>query len=166
MRREHQPGAAGDDRASARSRGGPDDLAPDAQSSRGRHRGALTFEKGVENIFMGTAFLLITILGALFFRHGFMIWIWMLIPAFTMLGKGTSAMIRTKREQKHSPPLRRRHQWHRCRPRRASAGFRHRALLSLQRRRPASPKARPDISMPRLPRSPAACRSSDGTQTV
>ena len=85
--------------------GGPDDLAPDAQSGRGRHRSALTFEKGVENIFMGTAFLLITVLGALFFRHGFMIWIWMLIPAFTMLGKGTSAMIRTKREQKTFAPF-------------------------------------------------------------
>jgi len=78
---------------------------PDAQSGRGRHRGTPTFEKGVENIFAGAAFFLIVVLGALFFRRGFMIWIWMLIPAFSMLGKGASTIIRARREQKTFAPF-------------------------------------------------------------
>ena len=55
-------------------------------------------EKGVENLFIGAAFLLVTILGALFFRRGFMIWIWFIIPGLSLVGSGVATLMRAKRE--------------------------------------------------------------------
>jgi len=55
-------------------------------------------EKGVENLFIGAAFLLVTILGALFFRGGFMIWIWFIIPGLSLVGGGVATLMRAKRE--------------------------------------------------------------------
>lgn len=55
-------------------------------------------EKGVENLFIGAAFLLVTILGALFFRRGFMIWIWFIIPGLSLVGGGVATLMRAKRE--------------------------------------------------------------------
>ncbi|HVF28688.1 MAG TPA: zinc ribbon domain-containing protein [Pyrinomonadaceae bacterium] len=55
-------------------------------------------EKGVENLFIGAAFLLVTILGALFFRGGFMIWIWFIIPGLSLVGGGVATLMRAKRK--------------------------------------------------------------------
>ncbi|MCA1615825.1 MAG: zinc ribbon domain-containing protein, partial [Acidobacteria bacterium] len=45
-------------------------------------------EKGMENIFVGVAFLVIFLAGLLWFRGAFMIWIWFIIPALACAGEG------------------------------------------------------------------------------
>lgn len=56
-------------------------------------------EKAFENIFIGLAFLLIFSAGLLFFRGGFMIWIWFIIPAFACIGSGVGQYFRYKDER-------------------------------------------------------------------
>ena len=56
-------------------------------------------EKGIQNIFIGVAFLIIFLAGLLFFRGAFMIWIWFIIPALACLGEGIGQFMRAKREQ-------------------------------------------------------------------
>ncbi len=55
-------------------------------------------EKAVQSIFIGIAFLLICLTGLLFFRGGFMIWIWFIIPALANVGQGIGQFMRLKRE--------------------------------------------------------------------
>lgn len=61
------------------------------------------FEHGIKNIFMGVAFAIIAIVlmetGA---GRGW--WFWMLIPAFTLLGKGVAQMSRWRMEQRSMLP--------------------------------------------------------------
>ena len=57
-------------------------------------------EKAVQNIFLGIAFLLVFLTGLLFFRRGFMIWIWFIIPALANVGQGVGQFMRLKREEK------------------------------------------------------------------
>ena len=66
----------------------------------GRRRGkALTLDIALKNIFMGIAFLIISI--ALSRSIGAGWWFWMLIPAFSLMGKGIAQYIRLKeREQR------------------------------------------------------------------
>lgn len=56
-------------------------------------------EKAFENIFLGLAFLLIFSAGLLFFRGGFMMWIWFIIPAFACIGSGAGQYLRYKDER-------------------------------------------------------------------
>ena len=58
-----------------------------------------TFDEGVRNVVMGFGFIAVAIALALFGRPiGAQIWwFWMLIPAFAMLGKGISEIIRADR---------------------------------------------------------------------
>lgn len=56
-------------------------------------------EDAVSTMFVGLAFLLIVIGGAIFFTGGFMIWIWMLIPGFACLGSGVGKYMQIKQDR-------------------------------------------------------------------
>lgn len=55
-------------------------------------------EKGMENVFVGVAFLVIFLAGLLWFRGAFMIWIWFIIPALACVGEGLGQLLRSRRE--------------------------------------------------------------------
>ena len=75
---------------------------------RRRHRGELTLEQSFKNMFMGVAFLLIAIVLSRS-PFGWTWWMWMLIPAFVMMGTGIAQYIRIKEKNKQSalqaPPV-------------------------------------------------------------
>jgi hypothetical protein len=73
---------------------------------RGKNRDSCGQEANLENAFrnafMGIAFLLVAM--ALSFSIGRGWWFWMLIPAFSFMGKGVAQYIRVKEEQKKALP--------------------------------------------------------------
>jgi len=71
---------------------------------RGRHERQPTFDEGIRNVVMGFGFIAVAIALALFGRPiGAQVWwFWMLIPAFAMLGKGVSDIVRAN--QSKTPP--------------------------------------------------------------
>ena len=81
----------------------------EVQNRSGRRRRSKeppSLEKGLQNIFIGVAFLIIFLAGLLFFRSGFMIWIWFIIPALACMGEGIGQFMRAKHEQPAlTPPL-------------------------------------------------------------
>ena len=72
---------------------------------RGRPERQPTFDEGVRNVVMGFGFIAVAIALALFGKPiGAQVWwFWMLIPAFAMLGKGISEIVRVN--QSKVPPL-------------------------------------------------------------
>ena len=60
----------------------------------------VSLDQSFKNIFMGIAFLIISI--ALSRSIGYGWWYWMLIPAFSMLGTGIAQYIRLKEKEKQS----------------------------------------------------------------
>jgi len=75
------------------------------QGRRGRPEKQPTFDEGVRNVVMGFGFIAVAIALAIFGRPiGAQVWwFWMLIPAFAMMGKGISEIIRADRA-KTLPP--------------------------------------------------------------
>jgi len=66
-----------------------------------------TFDEGIRNIVMGFGFVAVAIALALFGRPiGAQVWwFWMLIPAFAMLGKGISDIVRSNQAKTLPPPI-------------------------------------------------------------
>lgn len=58
-----------------------------------------TLEKAFENIGTGVAFLVISVMVALFMPGGRFWWYWMLIPALACAGEGIGQLMRLKREK-------------------------------------------------------------------
>jgi hypothetical protein len=58
-----------------------------------------TLEKAFENIGVGIAFLIISVMIALFMPGGKFWWFWMLIPAFACVGEGVGQFLRVQREK-------------------------------------------------------------------
>jgi hypothetical protein len=78
----------------------PDDDLEVGSRARKRHgRRELSLDHAFKNVFMGIAFLLISIALA-FSRMGTGWWFWMLIPAFSMMGTGVAQYIRLKEREK------------------------------------------------------------------
>ena len=75
----------------------PEELLDDSYHRRRRGR-PLTIELAFKNIFMGVAFVIISI--ALSRSIGATWWFWMLIPAFSMMGTGVAQIIRFKEREK------------------------------------------------------------------
>ncbi len=76
---------------------------PEAPSGRRRHRGRdlerddpATIASGITKAFTGVSFLLVSFACFLFVPSGRMWWFWMLIPAFTLLGKGVADILSAK----------------------------------------------------------------------
>jgi hypothetical protein len=66
----------------------------DFSHHRRRSRELPSVEKGIKNIFMGVAFLLVALGAFMFARNGHNWWFWLLIPAFFMLSGGLSEIVR------------------------------------------------------------------------
>jgi hypothetical protein len=81
----------------------PDDREYRALSRRMRRRREPSLDSAFKNVFMGIAFLFVS-LALAFSRMGTGWWFWMLIPAFSMMGTGVAQYIRLK-EQKRSLPI-------------------------------------------------------------
>lgn len=58
-----------------------------------------TLEKAFENIGVGLAFLIISVMVALFMPGGRFWWFWLLIPALACVGEGIGQLMRVKREK-------------------------------------------------------------------
>jgi zinc-ribbon domain len=71
------------------------------RSRKRRGKGEPTLDHAVKHIFMGIAFMLISVALA-FSRMGNGWWFWMLIPAFSMMGTGVAQYIRIKERDKKS----------------------------------------------------------------
>jgi hypothetical protein len=76
-----------------------EELVEDGCGSRKRRR-PLTLDIALRNIFMGIAFLIISI--ALSRSIGSAWWFWMLIPAFSLMGKGIAQFVRVREIEKRS----------------------------------------------------------------
>ena len=77
----------------------PQPAPPLLEETDGRRRGKpLTLETAFKNMFMGVAFLIIAI--ALSRSIGATWWFWMLIPAFSLMGKGVAQYVRVKERDK------------------------------------------------------------------
>ena len=95
-------------------------VVPTEDTSRRRRRGRPepqpTFDEGVRNVVMGFGFIAVAIALAIFGRPiGAQVWwFWMLIPAFALLGKGISEIVRfnqskvppapTQQQMPYAPP--------------------------------------------------------------
>lgn len=82
----------------------PEEMMDETYGRRGRRR-ELTLESAFKKMFMGIAFMIISI--ALSRSIGAAWWFWMLIPAFSLMGTGVAQYIRIKDRQKHyemAPP--------------------------------------------------------------
>ena len=99
---------------------------------RGRRR-ELTLDTAFKNMFIGVAFLLISI--ALSRTIGAGWWFWMLIPAFSLMGKGVAQYIRLKEGQQQ----------------RMSLGQQPRVQTVLSRQDPAALPRRTDELRPPVP---------------
>ncbi len=67
----------------------------DRGSRRKRHREP-TLDEGIRHFMMGLAFIIISVLVGKYSPGGWTWWYWLLIPAFTLLGKGISEIIRSR----------------------------------------------------------------------
>jgi zinc-ribbon domain len=80
-----------------------------------KNRKEVTLDQSFKNIFMGVAFLLVSIaLSRSVMGQGW--WFWMLLPAFSMMGTGVAQYIRIKEREKNAafvaPPVTRTFQEH------------------------------------------------------
>jgi hypothetical protein len=73
-----------------------DDL---GRGSRRKRRREPTLDDGIRHLMMGLAFVIVSILIGKYSPGGWTWWYWMLIPAFTFLGKGISDLIRVKQNK-------------------------------------------------------------------
>lgn len=76
----------------------PPEEVMDESCGRGRRRRQLTLDIAFKNMFIGVAFLIISI--ALSRTIGAGWWFWMLIPAFSLMGTGVAQYIRVKDRDK------------------------------------------------------------------
>lgn len=75
-----------------------EEVLEEACSTRGGRRRELTLDTAFRNMFIGVAFLIISI--ALARTIGAAWWFWMLIPAFSLMGKGVAQYIRIRERDK------------------------------------------------------------------
>lgn len=64
-----------------------------------------SLEKGITSIFIGIAFILISLAIWIWTPGGFTWWFWMLIPAFALIGGGIGKVVRWKYEHHLAPPM-------------------------------------------------------------
>ena len=57
-------------------------------------------EKGMENVFVGLAFLIIFMGGLFYLRGAFFFWVWFIIPSLACFGEGLGQLLRSRREHR------------------------------------------------------------------
>src|SRR6266850_535244 len=80
-----------------------EDVELSGRARRRHRRREASLDSVFKNVFMGIAFLLVSMALA-FSRMGTGWWFWMLIPAFSMMGTGVAQYIRLKETQRQSVP--------------------------------------------------------------
>ena len=112
------------------------------QRRKHKERKPATMESAVERLFVGAAFICVSLAILFWMPGGFVWWFWMLIPAFAALGNGVGTLLRVREErEKFAPPA-----------------FRPAVIPSATRTHELSP---PDISSPYL--HPGATSVTEGT---
>lgn len=76
-----------------------------AQSIRRKLRREPSLDSGIRHFMMGLAFIIVSVMVAKYSPGGWTWWYWMLIPAFTFLGRGISEIIRAPRQIKTAAPV-------------------------------------------------------------
>jgi hypothetical protein len=71
---------------------------------RGKSKEPPSIEDGVESIFIGFAFVLVSLAVLYWFPGGFIWWFWLLIPAFACFGSGIGKIANFKYAQHLKPP--------------------------------------------------------------
>ena len=74
----------------------PDDDDVGRWRRRKRKRGEPTLDQGIRSLMMGIGFIVVSVMVALYSPAGWKWWYWLLIPAFAMLGRGVSEIVRAK----------------------------------------------------------------------
>lgn len=72
---------------------------PSRKSKKKDDEGKL-LEKGMENVFVGLAFLLIVLGGLFYLRGAFFFWVWFIIPSLACFGEGFGQLLRSRREHR------------------------------------------------------------------
>lgn len=75
--------------------------APETTDNRRRKHSTPSIERAFKNIFIGVAFLLISLILSL--RGGAAWWFWLLIPAFALMGGGLAEFMRAKGRERGLP---------------------------------------------------------------
>ena len=81
----------------------PADLAqsddkPEKKSKKKKDDEGKLLEKGMENVFVGLAFLVIFLGGLFYLRGAFFFWVWFIIPSLACFGEGLGQLLRSRRE--------------------------------------------------------------------
>ncbi|HLL75555.1 MAG TPA: zinc ribbon domain-containing protein [Pyrinomonadaceae bacterium] len=71
-----------------------------AKKSKKKDEEGKLLEKGMENIFVGLAFLVIFLGGLLYMRGAFFLWVWFIIPSLAGFGEGLGQLLRSRREHR------------------------------------------------------------------
>ena len=66
-----------------------------SRRKRKRHREP-SLDEGIRSLMMGIGFIVVSVLVGLYSPAGWTWWYWLLIPAFAMLGRGVSEIVRAK----------------------------------------------------------------------
>ena len=69
-----------------------------AKKSKKKDEDGKLLEKGMENIFVGLAFLIIFLGGLFYLRGAFFFWVWFIIPSLACFGEGLGQLLRSRRE--------------------------------------------------------------------
>ena len=72
---------------------------PEKKSKKKDDEGKL-LEKGMENVFVGLAFLVIFLGGLFYLRGAFFFWVWFIIPSLACFGEGLGQLLRSGREHR------------------------------------------------------------------
>jgi zinc-ribbon domain len=83
----------------------PTDAGLDRYSRRGRRRGPRqpTLEEAIRQMMSGVGFLLVAIAISVYAPAGRLWWFWLLIPAFSLLGKGIAELVRARQLPRQTP---------------------------------------------------------------
>ena len=83
-------------------RGGPfpPSMGDMMRSRKRRRKRPPTIDEGIRHLMMGIGFIVVSILVGRYSPGGWAWWYWMLIPAFTFLGRGISDMVRAAEAKK------------------------------------------------------------------
>ena len=71
-----------------------------AKRSKKKDEEGKLLEKGMQNVFVGLAFLLIVLGGLFYMRGAFFLWVWFLIPSLASFGEGLGQLLRSRREHR------------------------------------------------------------------
>jgi hypothetical protein len=67
------------------------------------HGGPANIGRGITKVFMGLGFIMVAASAFFFAPAGHIWWFWMLIPAFTLLGKGVAEIVTAQQAQRANP---------------------------------------------------------------